>query len=1106
MADRTRRLVATSLVVGLLAAGLAVALGSTDRSAALLARGTTDWISVARTADGDPVANEAARQVATDDAVSDDGRFVVFDTTLELDDRDRERGEVELLALRAEPPSPSLDRDVYVHDRLLGTSTIVSIEWGSSDGSPFLDRFSDGSSNGAISGDGRFIAFLTATAGGSFEFDDRIDAVVVDRDPDGDGTYDEDPLADDDDGEGMPLVLRLPTVTGGGLGTPGYDPDANDLSDYDAMDVSISDDGSQVAVVTDDVAFSESTHSVATVVDRDVDRDGMFDELTESGAFRVSVVAIPDGDDAESVEISGDGRFVVFDATVLETAVDPEGELTEYEAPTVLVHDRDVGGDGAFDGDVRLDSIVVNLDPEDVLATGAPTISDDGRVVAYHREPDGNDFQVYVIDRGPPDLDGAYPIPPFTPRLVSTPDGTAPGDDDTRDPDLSGDGRYLAATTEADNLPGDCELDDGGPSDSSGELARCNDVLVWDLAQPALEPVVASVSPGGGTADDTSTTPSLSGTGRFIGFTSDARNLDPLQTGTPVSDTTSDDDTFVRELRPTLVGSPDPTDFGTVQTGVGASATRVVTFTNEAQAGADDDSWGPLTVTGLLVDGPFTVDSDTCTGVVLHRGDGCEVQVRYRPTVVGPETGTLRAVHEDRHWTEGRPVDPGEAPVDLVGVGGPPPRDPVFDAVPDPAEFPTTFIGEVADPQTVSVRNLGELPFTVGSVEVAGTDPDDFRIVSEDCTDAAITPPPDGCSVVVDFRPGAAGPRTAVLRFTDSAPGAVHLVDLTGTGEARVPVLTATPNPLDFGTVRTDASPPVGDITIGNAGNGPFDIDGLGIDGTDAARFTVAGTDCGGTLDPGGTCTVSIRFAPTGPGPRSAALVVDDTAPGRPHRVRLAGTGEVGTPRFAADPDPVDFGTALVGTPPADRVVTVTNTGDAPFTVTALGVAGPAAADFSIVTDTCLGGVVTPTIACTVTVRATPTAPGDRAAELRFTDTAPGSPHTVDLQVATAVPTLQFNPGLGPPGLVTTAVGTGWPANLPVTVTFPGHDGRFTGTAGPDGSCVLTGILILPRSQIGARIALGLSPTPSGAVASAFTTFLVVTPTVDGTPGFVFRK
>jgi hypothetical protein len=543
-----------------------------------------------------------------------------------------------------------------------------------------------------------------------------------------------------------------------------------------------------------------------------------------------------------------------------------------------------------------------------------------------------------------------------------------------------------------------------------------------------------------------------------------------------------------------------------VQTEVGASATRVVTFTNEAPDGADDDSWGPLTITVLRIDGPFTVDSDTCTLVTLHRGDDCEVQVRYRPTVVGRETGTLRAIYEDRHWTDGKPVEAGQAPVDLVGTGGPPPLDPVFDATPDPTEFPTTFIGEVADPKTVSVRNLGELPFTVESVEIAGTNPSDFRIVTEDCTDAVITPPPAGCTVEVDFRPEAAGSRTAVLRFTDTAPGEVHLVDLTGTGEERVPVFTATPNPLDFGTVRTDATPPVGDVTIGNAGNGPFTIDGFSVDGTDAAQFTVTGTDCIGVVDPGDTCTVSVRFAPTGQGPRSAALVVDDTAPGRPHRIRLSGTGEVGTPQFAADPDPVDFGNALIGTPPADRVVTVTDTGDAPFTVTALDVIGPAATDFSIVSNTCVGAIVTPTIACTVTVRATPTAPGDRTAQLRFTDTAPGSPHTVDLRIATAVPTLEFNPGLGPPGTVTSAIGTGWPANRPVTVTFPGFDGQFVGIAGPDGTCVLTGILILPRSQVGPRDALGVSPTPSGAVASAATNFLVVTPTVDGTPGFVFRK
>jgi hypothetical protein len=108
MADRTRRLAATSLVVGLLAAGLAVALGSTDRSAALLARGTTDWISVAQTAGGEPIANESARQVATDADTERRRRLGLHD----LPGRHPDRGRHARLRLpevtgRLSPPGPS---------------------------------------------------------------------------------------------------------------------------------------------------------------------------------------------------------------------------------------------------------------------------------------------------------------------------------------------------------------------------------------------------------------------------------------------------------------------------------------------------------------------------------------------------------------------------------------------------------------------------------------------------------------------------------------------------------------------------------------------------------------------------------------------------------------------------------------------------------------------------------------------------------------------------------------------------------------------------------------------------------------------------------------
>jgi len=291
-----------------------------------------------------------------------------------------------------------------------------------------------------------------------------------------------------------------------------------------------------------------------------------------------------------------------------------------------------------------------------------------------------------------------------------------------------------------------------------------------------------------------------------------------------------------------------------------------------------------------------------------------------------------------------------------------------------------------------------------------------------------------------------------------------------------VPVFDATPNPLDFGGVRTDASPPVRTITVTNTGNGPYTIDGLSLDGPDAGEFTITETDCtGAVIGPDDECTVDVRFAPLDQKLKSAAVVVDDTAPGRPHRITLTGSGLVGTPAFEATPDPVDFGSALIGTPPGDKVVTVTNTGDAPFQVTGLDLIGPAAADFSIVSSTCLGATVTPTAA------------GARTAELRFTDTAPGSPHTVGLKADTPGPTLTINPGLGPPGSVVTISGTGWPANLPVLVSFPGHDGVFATTAKADGTFVNPDVLILPRSQIGAREVVGTSTTPAGVCTSSTT-------------------
>ncbi len=131
--------------------------------------------------------------------------------------------------------------------------------------------------------------------------------------------------------------------------------------------------------------------------------------------------------------ISADGRRVVFGAG---------GQLYVRDLPsnrTFLVSRGD--GDGPPGDAVSFD----------------PSISDDGSRVAFDSEAKnlgggttGNVTQVYVRE-----VDAAHTV------LVSRVNGAAgaPGDDDSRDPSISGDGRRVAFESFADNL-GDGDTDD----------------------------------------------------------------------------------------------------------------------------------------------------------------------------------------------------------------------------------------------------------------------------------------------------------------------------------------------------------------------------------------------------------------------------------------------------------------------------------------------------------------------------------------------------------------------------------------------------------------------------------------------------------------------
>ncbi|MBI3402017.1 MAG: choice-of-anchor D domain-containing protein [Acidobacteria bacterium] len=103
------------------------------------------------------------------------------------------------------------------------------------------------------------------------------------------------------------------------------------------------------------------------------------------------------------------------------------------------------------------------------------------------------------------------------------------------------------------------------------------------------------------------------------------------------------------------------------------------------------------------------------------------------------------------------------------------------------------------------------------------------------------------------------------------------------------------PSSLTFDMQVVGTTAPAQLVSISNPG-----ADALSITTISASGDFAQTNNCGTSLDPGASCTVSVTFAPVTVGARTGSLSIIDSAAGSPHTVSLAGTGGVvpdsGTP------------------------------------------------------------------------------------------------------------------------------------------------------------------------------------------------------------------
>ena len=312
---------------------------------------------------------------------------------------------------------------------------------------------------------------------------------------------------------------------------------------------------------------------------------------------------------------------------------------------------------------------------------------------------------------------------------------------------------------------------------------------------------------------------------------------------------------------------------------------------------------------------------------------------------------------------------------------------------------------------------------------------------------------------------------------------------------------------VDFGSV------PLGDETtlavpVTTNGFGPLRLTGVTISGTNASEFTVfpAENCTNALLHETETCTVSIRFRPAAEGTRNAVLTVTP-AVGNPVSGRLTGTGGPRrTPNFKAEPDPLDFGPNPVLVPSAAKTVTVTNTGTAPLVITAVATTGTAPTgfpgDYTVDASNCLAAAVPPAGTCQVSVVFTAQTVGSRPALLQFTDNAAALPQVVALTGSGAPPKLVASPPVNKSGAVSQVIGTGWAPNKVVVVTLLNTPIQVTVTASATGTFTVP-LVIFPHTPLGKKQLQGQVQTIP--TINATIDFLVV-PGSQEPPDFAERR
>ena len=428
--------------------------------------------------------------------------------------------------------------------------------------------------------------------------------------------------------------------------------------------------------------------------------------------------------------------------------------------------------------------------------------------------------------------------------------------------------------------------------------------------------------------------------------------------------------------------APSSASFGTQN----ISTTSAATYFAVSNTGTAAVTVSSYSFTGTNA-ADFAISSSSCptAGGLLNSGSTCYIYVTFTPSASGMRTANLSVADN----ASGSPQT-----AIAYGVGQTATSSLSFS--PGTIDLGVEPINTTSGQTYITVLNTGTTTVTFTSVVVGGTNAGDFAITSNGCSGSLA--PLAVCYEYVDFKPLAAGVRTATLNFTDSATGSPQAIKLSGTGETQTQTLAFNYLDYGFGALVLGSTSSSFYVSVTDVGDAPVTFTSIATAGTNAADFTITSNGCPispSVLNPGTTCYVYTDFSPSAAGIRSGSLQFTDTATGSPQSVGLGGLGLTPSQIVSFSAPSLVFPGTTVGSATAAQSITITNTGDQAVTITYATVTGTNATSFVVSSNFC--STLQSNQSCSIYVSSSPQAAGVLTASLSVSDSAAGSPQTVPL-------------------------------------------------------------------------------------------------------------